>query len=246
MHRHRHTFRARPRAWARQAAPALALIPFLGVPACSATPVSAVPAAIADAPAALAEAQADARRAAASLRESASSILASSTTIRSAVGVDPLAPRISPALDAIDAHARRVEVQASVIDPALLSKLDAAQRAASQAVDSLAKAQRAADAQAKRIADLESLTGYIPWAVALIVAGCVGVAVKLYPPLSWIPAEIGAGVAAAGLLVLVFIMTWTAHPWIIVGGAAGSLLAILTPTIVRLNTHPVLNPRPIA
>ena len=95
--------------------------------------------------------------------------------------------------------------------------------------------------QAKRIADLESMTQYIPWSLGIIVAGVVLMFIKLYPPMAWFPGEIGAGIAGGGLLVLVFILTWATHPWIIIAGAGGLVLALVAPTIVRLNTHPLLN-----
>ena len=205
---------------------------------CSTPPIT--PPGIESAPATLATAQTDAKAAASSLRESARSILASSGSIRGTVGVDPLAPRIAPQLDSIETRAHGVEVQAAVIDPGVTGRLAVAEQGARDSVKAIGDRDAVIADLTKQVADLKSLTGFIPWALVIIVAGVVVMAIKLYPPLSWVPGELGAGIAGGGLLVLVFILTWASHPWIIIAGSGGLVLALVVPTIVRLNTHPAL------
>jgi len=197
---------------------------------------------------ALVNTQADAKEIGKSLTASSASVLEQAQGARADVKTAP-----EPVRSAIDARADKlvfeaasIEAQSKNVDPGLVRQLESArdqlaamrvenERIIAAAVAEKATVEKQLNDTIQKLKDARSLRLAAWFLLGGIVAGVALVAVKAHPAASWIPGELGGGIAGGCLLGLLYIHTRDEYPMATAIGGFALLLALVVPTVARLN-----------
>lgn len=194
-------------------------------------------------------AQADARSIGAELHKAGKAVGEQATGLRSEANTAPapVADKMRERADTLVGIAADVNAQAKAVDPGLTRQIEQVQ-AELKALDERTKATIAGanatiatvtaerEGWKKKYEDAKSMARWVPFLVLGVVAGFVLIAIKAHPALSWLPGEIGGGVMGGCLIALLYIHTRDTYPLATAIAAGVLVLALIAPTVYRLNT----------
>ncbi len=181
--------------------------------------------------------QADTRDIGNQLRDAADGITGEAQQARTKAREAPpaVSDSIAGSMDKVIDGAAKTKALANNVDPGITRKLEQlAGQVTTLEGELQAAITRAVKAERERD-EAQDYSRWVPWLLLGLILGGVMIAIKAWPPAAHFPGEVGAGVVGGCLLGLLYIHTAGRYPLAVAVGGGVLVVALIAPTIWRLN-----------